>query len=72
MTEYVKVKYLANQTTEIGKKHVLEKKFLDKEMFIPIENIMDKRDLKNVNIFNYLWFFYSFLNFQKQQNNSFL
>jgi hypothetical protein len=54
MTEYVKVKYLANQTTEIGKKHVLEKKFLDKEMFIPIENIMDKRDLKNVNIFNYL------------------
>ena len=54
MSDYVKVQYLANQTTDKSKKHVLEKNLLDKEMFIPIEHIMDKRDLKNLNIFAYL------------------
>ena len=48
MSNYVKVQYLDNQTTDISKKHILEKKLLDKEMFIPIEHIMDKRDFKNV------------------------
>ena len=48
MSRYAKVQFLAHQTTEKSKKHLIEKKLSDKQMFIPIDDIMDNRDFKNV------------------------